>query len=169
MQLTPVFLPGNSHGQRSLVDYCLWGHRVRHSLITEHTFPDSQDHQMSCSVCWSSAVWASSKFTESVSPRGSPVLAMVANPALGKKIPQCFFLSVGQSVNFWKPFTIHLGALFGWLSPHYLIHTIFQLHWPVCYTLSCLGFVFVLLLTWNASSHLCPAQGTVFTIHCWPV
>ena len=24
-QLTPVFLPGQSHGQRSLADYCLWG------------------------------------------------------------------------------------------------------------------------------------------------
>ena len=23
----PVFLPGKSHGQRSLVDYCLWGHK----------------------------------------------------------------------------------------------------------------------------------------------
>ena len=25
-QLTPVFLPGESHGQRSLVGYSLWGH-----------------------------------------------------------------------------------------------------------------------------------------------
>ena len=29
-QTTPVFLPGESHGQRSLVGYGLWGHRVRH-------------------------------------------------------------------------------------------------------------------------------------------
>ena len=29
---TPVFLPGKSHGQRSLVDY---GHRVRHDSATE--------------------------------------------------------------------------------------------------------------------------------------
>ena len=27
---TPVFLPGESHGQRSLVGYSLWGRRVRH-------------------------------------------------------------------------------------------------------------------------------------------
>ena len=27
MQPTPVFLPGESHGQRSLVDYSLWGHK----------------------------------------------------------------------------------------------------------------------------------------------
>ena len=35
-QLTPVFLPGESHGQRSLQGYSLWGHkRVRHDLETE--------------------------------------------------------------------------------------------------------------------------------------
>ena len=29
---TPVFLPGKSHGQRSLVDYSPWSHkRVRHN------------------------------------------------------------------------------------------------------------------------------------------
>ena len=26
-QHTPVFLPGKSHGQRSLVDYSPWGHK----------------------------------------------------------------------------------------------------------------------------------------------
>ena len=29
-QLTPVFLPGESQGQRSLVGCCLWGCRIRH-------------------------------------------------------------------------------------------------------------------------------------------
>ena len=29
-QPTPVFLPGEAHGQRSLVGYSPWGHRVRH-------------------------------------------------------------------------------------------------------------------------------------------
>ena len=29
-QPTPVFLPGESQGQRSLVGCCLWGHRVGH-------------------------------------------------------------------------------------------------------------------------------------------
>ena len=28
-QTTPVFLPGNSHGQRSLADYSPWGHKSR--------------------------------------------------------------------------------------------------------------------------------------------
>ena len=27
---TPVFLPGEFHGQRSLVGYSPWSHRVRH-------------------------------------------------------------------------------------------------------------------------------------------
>ena len=30
-QPTPVFLPGESHGQRSLVGYSPWGRRVRHN------------------------------------------------------------------------------------------------------------------------------------------
>ena len=35
-QPTPVFLPGKSHGQRTLVRYCPWGHkRVRHDLVTK--------------------------------------------------------------------------------------------------------------------------------------
>ena len=35
-QPTPVFLPGNSHGQRSLASYSPWGHkRVGHDLVTK--------------------------------------------------------------------------------------------------------------------------------------
>ena len=35
---TPVFLPGKSHGQRSLVGYIPWGHkRVRRDLVTKTT------------------------------------------------------------------------------------------------------------------------------------
>ena len=34
-QPTPVFLPGEFHGQRSLVGYSLWGHKE--SDMTEHT------------------------------------------------------------------------------------------------------------------------------------
>ena len=35
MQPTPVFLPGKSHGQRSLLGYSPWSHkRVRHNLAT---------------------------------------------------------------------------------------------------------------------------------------
>jgi len=40
-QLTPVFLPGESHGQRSLVGYSPWGHkeldtteRLTHTVVT---------------------------------------------------------------------------------------------------------------------------------------
>ena len=36
MATTPVFLPGESHGQRSLVSYSPWGcKRVRQNLATE--------------------------------------------------------------------------------------------------------------------------------------
>ena len=36
MATTPVFLPGKSHGQRSLVGYGPWGHkRVGHNLVTK--------------------------------------------------------------------------------------------------------------------------------------
>ena len=36
MATTPVFLPGKSHGQRSLTGYSPWGHkRVGHDLATE--------------------------------------------------------------------------------------------------------------------------------------
>ena len=34
---TPVFLPGESHGQRSLVGDRPWACRVGHDLVTEHT------------------------------------------------------------------------------------------------------------------------------------
>ena len=34
-QPTPVFLPEKSHGQRSLVGYRPWGHRVRHDRATK--------------------------------------------------------------------------------------------------------------------------------------
>ena len=35
-QPTPVFLPGESHGQRSLAGYSPWGHkRVGHDLATK--------------------------------------------------------------------------------------------------------------------------------------
>ena len=35
-QPAPVFLPGKLCGQRSLVGYSPWGHRVRHSWVTKH-------------------------------------------------------------------------------------------------------------------------------------
>ena len=35
-QCTPVFLPGKSHGQKSLAGYNLWGHKgVGHDLVTK--------------------------------------------------------------------------------------------------------------------------------------
>ena len=37
-QPTPVFLPGESCGQRSLVGYSPWGHRVRYNWATSLSF-----------------------------------------------------------------------------------------------------------------------------------
>ena len=37
IQPTPVFLPGESHGQRFLEGYSLWGRRVRHDWVTNTT------------------------------------------------------------------------------------------------------------------------------------
>ena len=34
---TPVFLPGKSHGQRSLVGYILWGHKESDMTANTHT------------------------------------------------------------------------------------------------------------------------------------
>ena len=40
-QPAPIFLPGKSHGQRSLAGYSLWGHkRVRHDLATKQQQKD---------------------------------------------------------------------------------------------------------------------------------
>ena len=43
-QSTPVFLPGESHGQRSLAGYSPWGRRVRHdrSNLAPSTIVDLQ-------------------------------------------------------------------------------------------------------------------------------
>ena len=38
MQPTPIFLPGESHGQRSLEGYSLWGRKESDTTeVTEHT------------------------------------------------------------------------------------------------------------------------------------
>ena len=38
---TPVFLPGESHGQKSLAGYSPWHHRIRHEWLSMHesTYP----------------------------------------------------------------------------------------------------------------------------------
>ena len=49
MVTSPVFLPGKSHGQRSLAGYSPWDHRVRHNLATEHACTHSQNSCVSTS------------------------------------------------------------------------------------------------------------------------
>ena len=49
---TPVFLPGESHGQRSLVGYSPWVSRVRHDLATKPPPPGVCSGAQSClSLC----------------------------------------------------------------------------------------------------------------------
>ena len=46
-QLTPVFLPGESQGQRSLVGYSPWGRKESHTAeVTEHTH--THTHTQKC-------------------------------------------------------------------------------------------------------------------------
>ena len=40
---TPVFLTKIFHGQSGLVGYSLWGHKVRHDCVTQHTYDDSKN------------------------------------------------------------------------------------------------------------------------------
>ena len=48
---TPVFLPGKSHGQRSLEGHSPWGHnRVRHNRECTHMGACTQTHTQICSL-----------------------------------------------------------------------------------------------------------------------
>ena len=69
-QPSPVFLPGKSHGQRSLAGYSPWGRkRVGHNLSTEHAHsldPSPYPHLLHSSwairgtVCFLQRVWGKS-------------------------------------------------------------------------------------------------------------
>ena len=53
-QPAPVFLPGNSHGQRSLAGHSPWGHkRLGHDLVTEQ-----EQQTVHPAKCW--AEWVTS-------------------------------------------------------------------------------------------------------------
>ena len=43
-QPTPVFLPKESHGQRSLAGYSPWGHKVGYDLVTKHSTARESDY-----------------------------------------------------------------------------------------------------------------------------
>ena len=50
-QPTPVFLPGESHGQRSLAGYSPWGHKESDKTRTLLSFPGGSDgKEFSCSA-----------------------------------------------------------------------------------------------------------------------
>ena len=55
-QFTPIFLPGKSHGQRSLASYSTWGHRrVGHDLMTKTT----REYYLLLCNCAGLFLWAS--------------------------------------------------------------------------------------------------------------
>ena len=72
-QPTPVLLPGDSHGQRSLAGYSPWGRRVRHDGVTQHK-PTSGDGggqgSLACSL-WDRSQTGLSKRTTPFSVVGS--------------------------------------------------------------------------------------------------
>ena len=59
-----VFLPGESHGQRSLVGYSPWGrdHKIRHDLSTKHTHTHNKSEQ----CLWKKEHWWCLQSTGSV-------------------------------------------------------------------------------------------------------
>ena len=61
-QPTPVFLPGKSHGHRSLAGYSPWGcKRVGYDLLTEQQQQHLQRTMSPNVMCWRSvAAWTSS-------------------------------------------------------------------------------------------------------------
>jgi len=52
-QPTPVFLPGESHGRRSLVGHCPWGHReLDMTVVAEHTWTHCVRIHVTASQPW---------------------------------------------------------------------------------------------------------------------
>ena len=56
-QPTPVLLPGKFHGQRSLVGYSLWGHRVGYDLGTSLSFTFISFFKMSFQIYFLSVMF----------------------------------------------------------------------------------------------------------------
>ena len=88
-QPTPVFLPGKSHGQRSLVGYSPWGRkRVRHNLATKQHL--SQELSSSPkTVLWCACVCAADLVSKEMNPSylkafTHTILSLEKNSVLGK-------------------------------------------------------------------------------------
>ena len=61
---TPVFLPGEFHGQRSLAGYSSWGRRVRHDWVTNISLPNEAFCQLRISKAILNAIWKVAAGTE---------------------------------------------------------------------------------------------------------
>ena len=64
-QPTPIFLPGNSQGQRSLASYSPWGHKEL-DTTERHTHTHTHTHTQHCTFCpltadnwlsWNAVTW----------------------------------------------------------------------------------------------------------------
>ena len=109
-RLTPVFLPGKSQGQRSLVGYSPWGHKeldmtsVQFSSIESLCDPVSlcctlgAAHQAPLSITSSQSLLKLTSI-ESVMPSNHLILCRsLLFPASGSFPMSQFFLSCGQSI-----------------------------------------------------------------------
>ena len=53
MATTSVFLPGKSHGQRSLAGYSQWGHKELETTEQLHTYTHMHTHTLRHVLNWS--------------------------------------------------------------------------------------------------------------------
>ena len=100
MQLTLVFLPEESHGQRSLAGYSPWGHRVLNNWIHTHTH-NRLSHKGS--LIWFD--WLSYQAIKIVS----------TERGLRKKVQEVQFSSVAQSC-------LTLCDTMNWSTPGLPVH-----------------------------------------------
>ena len=102
-QPTPVFLPREPHGQRSLVGYSPWGHkRVGQHLVTEnvHTHTHTHTHtQVDISSTWLKVKWSHLVVSDSLWPHGHNLLGSSVHGIFQARVLEwvAIFFSRGSS------------------------------------------------------------------------
>ena len=117
-QLTVVFLPEKSHGQRNLVGYSPWGlKRVSHDWVTEHTHMKMIIIVYSYSrglKCIFSTEWVTGKPGLLYTPRP----CHISHPATGSSLPWNFPSFSLKDLHYFIFFSLPLvAALYSSLSP----------------------------------------------------
>ena len=91
-QPTLVFLPGKSHGQRSLVGYCPWGRkRVRHDLATKTTTTSS--------LLWPVCHYVFIEKTEPGKPLSITVSLWILNASISPSLFLASFVSLAHCIS----------------------------------------------------------------------